>query len=104
MKKIYISGRITGLPLEVARKRFAECEDRLREKYPDALICNPMKFCKYDERKTWAEYMRLCLAVLDMCDALVLLPNWRESNGAQVEYHYAHGLNIPVYHYADMVK
>lgn len=66
MEKIYISGRISGLPLEVARKRFAECEARIREKYPRAEIYNPMKFCTYEPGKKWQEYMRLCLAVLDI--------------------------------------
>lgn len=104
MENIYISGRITGLPLEVARQRFAECEARLRERYPEAVINNPMRFCTYKPGKKWQDYMHLCLAVLDTCDSLVLLPNWQESNGAQVEYHYAHGLKIPVYHYAELLR
>lgn len=104
MEQIYISGRITGLPLEVARQRFAECEARLRERYPEAIIYNPMRFCTYELGKKWQDYMHQCLSMLEMCDSLILLPNWRESHGAQVEYHYAHGLKIPVYHYAELLK
>ena len=104
MENIYISGRITGLPLEVARQRFAECEARLRERYPEAFIYNPMRFCTYDPCKKWQDYMHKCLSVLEMCDTLVLLPNWRISHVAQVEYHYAHGLKIPVYHYAELLQ
>lgn len=102
MKKIYISGRISGLPIEVARGRFAAAEAYLRERYPDAEIYNPTKFCRYEPGKPWQDYMHLCLSVLEQCDFLVLLPNWLESNGAQCEYYYARGLHLAIYHYAQI--
>lgn len=102
MKKIYISGRISGLPIEVARGRFAAAEAYLHERYPDAEIFNPMKFCTYTPEKKWQDYMHVCLSALEQCDTLVLLPNWYQSNGAQCEYYYARGMNLDIYHYANL--
>lgn len=104
MKKIYISGRISGLPLDVARARFNQAEARIRAEHPDAEIYNPMRFCTYTPDKSWQDYMHLCLAMLEISDTIVLLPNWRESNGAQCEYYYARGLHLAIYHYADIFK
>lgn len=104
MRNIYISGRITGLPLEVARARFDAAEQRLQERFPDSKIWNPMKFNQFEEGKPWQSYMQVCLAILETCDTIVLLPNYYESNGAQCEYFYARGMKIQIMHYADVLR
>lgn len=38
---------------------------------------------------TYDEYMKLCLTMLDMADAIYLLSGWEESRGACAEYEYA---------------
>lgn len=44
-------------------------------------------------------YMRKCVSVLPLCDAVVLLPGWEESKGAQCEKFVAEQLEIPVVEY-----
>lgn len=102
MQNIYLSGRISGLPLDFARESFSEAAKRIRERYPDAQVWNPMTFNHFEEGKPWQSYMQMCLAILERCDTIVLLPDWRESNGAQCEYYYARGMNLQIIHYADI--
>lgn len=40
--------------------------------------------------------MEICLEELQQCQAVAMLPNWRESNGAKQEYVHALQRNIPV--------
>jgi hypothetical protein len=37
------------------------------------------------------------LAILEKCDAVLLTPDWRKSEGATVEAHHARNLGIPVF-------
>jgi hypothetical protein len=37
----------------------------------------------------WESYMPICYAMIDACDAVYMLDNWRESVGARLEYDYA---------------
>ena len=100
MKKVYLSGPISGLPLDVARDHFAQCANFVHKHYPEAEVFNPMEFTTYDESKRWQDYMHECLAVLEQCDAIVLLPKYWMSNGAQCERFYARGLGIEEWHYS----
>lgn len=38
------------------------------------------------------------LAILQRCDAVLLLPNWRESSGARAEHDAAIRAGIPIFH------
>ena len=35
------------------------------------------------------EYMRICYAMIDVCDCVYFLENWTKSKGAQMEHDYA---------------
>lgn len=45
---------------------------------------------------SWADYMRLALSAMLTCDAVAVLPGWRESRGAQLEVGLARELGMPV--------
>lgn len=53
-------------------------------------VCNPSvpnpTFDKMPKEKAWAEYMKRDIAWLSDCDAIYMLPGWRESRGACIEY------------------
>ena len=43
------------------------------------------------------KYMPICEAMIDMCDMVVLLPGWANSNGATAEWKYARENGTPCY-------
>ena len=66
--KVYIAGKITGN--ENYKAEFAEAEKKLR-----ALGHIPLNPAVLPEGLEKADYMRICLAMLDSADAIGLLLN-----------------------------
>ena len=93
--KIYISGKISGLALEVAEKNFEIAEQKIKE--IGHIPVNPMKLHDYKPELTWHDYMSADLAALVYCDAILMLENWEDSRGAKVEKALAEALNLKVY-------
>lgn len=50
----------------------------------------------------WDHYLREALRMMLGCDAVVVLPGWRESKGARLEVHVALELGMPVVEYPDL--
>ena len=80
--KVYIAGKITGNP--DYKQQFAEAEKKLREKGHATM--NPAVLPDGFEHH---EYMRVCFSMIDVCDTLFMLDNWRDSIGATMEHDYA---------------
>jgi hypothetical protein len=87
MKKIYISGKITGLPIEEARYNFAVAEKRLRSIGYEPI--NPMMEVPYNPNWTWNDYMIKDIKILLNCDGIYMLYNWKDSKGARIEHNIA---------------
>lgn len=84
--KIYISGKISGLPLDQARQNFENAENKLcDEVYFHCQIINPMKSVPFKEGKSWWYYMRKDLKLLWGCDVIYVQKNWKTSKGAIIE-------------------
>lgn len=83
--KIYIAGKITGD--ENYREKFRNAAKQLRDQYDDTVVLTPAEL---PEGMTRADYMRICFAMIDTADCVVLLPDWADSPGARVEYEYCH--------------
>ncbi len=98
-KKIYISGKITGLSIVQAESLFNNAETQLKAMYPGCEIVNPMKI-NHDHDKSWENYMRADLKEMLNCDSIYMLNNWQQSQGAIVEYTLAKGLNFKIIHQA----
>lgn len=81
--KIYISGRITGLPIEGARERFAAAAAFLGDLGFDAV--NPMDN-GLSESDPWESHIVRGIGLLLGCGAVFMLDGWRESRGARIEY------------------
>lgn len=97
MKKLYISGKISGLPIEEAIKKFNDAENAYNDQGFE--VVNPMKVLPYDPNHTWSDYMLADLAAFRTCDAIVLLPCWQESKGATCEKIFAEGCGLEImYH------
>lgn len=85
--KIYISGAITGTDDYMAR--FERAEQKLRARGETEII-NPAKVCSsLPGTLTHEEYMKICLAMLSLCDEVYLIPPWTDSRGVRQELEFA---------------
>ncbi len=80
--KVYIAGKITGNP--DYKQQFAEAERELKAQGYTTM--NPAVLPDGFEHH---EYMKICFSMIDVCDAVYFLSNWKESKGACMEYDYA---------------
>ena len=98
--RVYISGPITGVP--DYRTNFKKAEQSLKDK--GYSVVNPAAIADVlPTDMTYEEYMQHDLFLLDMCGAMVMLPGWHTSIGANREYGYALGRDITVLDLKDLV-
>ncbi|MGP9696188.1 DUF4406 domain-containing protein [Halomonas sp. AOP27-A1-34] len=93
MKRIYISGPMTGLP------GFNFAAFNLTAQQLRALgyeVVNPAEKQSEAEELSWEEYLKQDLQQMLTCDTIALLPGWQASKGAHLELHVAHrvGMNV----------
>lgn len=91
---VYISGKVSGD--SNFREKFAIAEKALKGKHPVLKIktVNPVKGEK--EGKSWEYYLKKDIKKLLKCNAIYLLPDWRESKGALFEKEIAEKLGYTV--------
>lgn len=81
-RKVYIAGKITGF--EGYKKKFEEAEKHLISQG-----AHPISPAVLPPGYEQAEYLHICFSMIDVCDAVYFLDNWRDSPGAQKEFQYA---------------
>jgi hypothetical protein len=89
--KVYICGKVTGLPFAEVAKKFNNAEADLEGKGYD--VVNPIKLVN-DANAPWPTAMRICIAGLIGCQYIHLLPDYLKSPGATLEYQIALKLGI----------
>ena len=101
---IYISGGITGVKNWQDIFMAAE-QDLMLHLHARFFIFNPVKIAKNLERAfkanvgrmpTYTEYMREDIEILARCNAICMLPGWKRSKGARLEYRIAKILNMQI--------
>ncbi len=82
-KKIYISGKITGRPINEVLVKFKNAEEKIRRFgfCPVSPLENGLPF-----EAEWPDQMGKDVALLLRCDAIYMLPDWRKSEGAMIEF------------------
>lgn len=86
---VYIAGPITGNGNYYAE--FATAAAELFDK--GHIVFNPTSL---PVGLPWEEYMPICFAMMDACDAAYFLKGWEHSKGARIEFERAkeHGMRI----------
>lgn len=93
--RIYIAGKISGQPYGYVRRKFEIAEAGLRAR--GYQVVNPTKICA--EAWPWWLCMVVCLCCLMTCQAVTMLPDWRDSRGATIERRWAKRLGKRVFDY-----
>ena len=83
--KIYIAGKITGHENYKADFKKAELDLRLK----GHIVLNPADTIARIDGLKHEEYLHICLAMIDVADAVALLSNWKDSKGAKMEFLHA---------------
>lgn len=101
---IYISGGITGV--ENWQDIFMAAEqDLMLHLHARFFIFNPVNIAKDLERSFkvnigkapgYTDYMREDIKILARCNAICMLPGWKRSKGARLEYRIAKILNMQI--------
>lgn len=89
--KVFLSGPMTGLP-DFNRGAFFEAAGTLFDH--GHIVLNPAVFPDGLEH---GDYMKICLPMIDAAEAVIMLPGWEKSKGANMEYQYAQIKRLPVF-------
>lgn len=92
-RKIYISGGISGHPLEERRAVFTRAEEELRGRGYDPV--NPFNN-GVSLDAPYGDHMRTDLRMLLSCDGIYLLRGWMSSRGACLEHDVAAACGMEV--------
>ena len=95
--KFYLAGRITGNARYV--EEFAEAAAFYKAQ--GIIVLNPAVL---PEGMEYADYSRICMAMIDSADAVVILPDWQLSLGAKLEKDYATYCRKAVRYYEEDLK
>ncbi len=97
-ERVYLAGKITGDPHY--KSKFYTAMQQLED--AGMSVINPA-FLPGDAF-TWEQYIRMGQAMLEPCDAICLLPDWRDSLGAAAEYGRAFALGKRVFEFEQWLK
>lgn len=95
MNNIYISGPVTGTEGYV--EKFNDVAMMIADKHEGWDIINPVAINGLlPKGTTWKEYMKVSIALLEMCKSIYMMSGWEKSKGAKVELVYAllHGYDV----------
>lgn len=93
-RRIYISGKISGLHYPDVQDKFNKAEQSIL--FNGDVPINPIRISPYDPNKEWEDYMVDCIKALFDCVAIYMLPCWKDSKGARVEHAIAKELSIEI--------
>lgn len=102
--RIYISGPMCGV--EEYQGRFWAFADAI-DRCGGYAVVDPAGFAVKDSRNTDLldrdDWLAIDLKVLEKCDAIFMMPGWRRSEGARMEYEKAKELELTI-HGFDLIE
>ncbi len=96
--RVYISGKITGLPILAAKEKFKWHAGYLELKGHDPV--NPMDLPHKNHE--WIDYIVTDIRALLECDAIYMLNCWGQSLGARIEYGIAKEMGMTIIYQGDL--
>lgn len=93
--KVYIAGKITGLDEVLVLKKFNGSKRQLRKQ--GCAVMSPAVLASNDGFGH-SDYMHVCLAMIDVCDAIYMQKDWRDSKGAKMELQHARSLKKKIFY------
>lgn len=99
MTILYISGPMTGYS-EYNFPAFIAAEEVLRSLGYE--VINPARI-EHRDKDNWVACMRQAITEMLRADAVITLPGWGRSRGAQIEVDLAEKLGLPVIAYASLL-
>ena len=100
MKKIFISGKITGEPIVECVEKFHDAWlmvlDEWNGFYHSDSAVNPLELEGIHFGISHVEAMKICFEALKECTHIYMLKDWKQSKGAKMEHDFAkqNGLTI----------
>ena len=96
-KRVYISGKMTGLPIEEIFKNFNSVEDTLVDN--GNAVINPAVLWHLKDTTPFSaqDYLNIDFAMMEVCDTIIVLPNWETSSGAKKEISFAYCIDLEGY-------
>lgn len=99
--KIYISGKITGIPIQEAETKFQAAQDLLEELGFD--VVNPLKN-GLKKNSSYEEHMKIDIELILSCDVVYMMDGWINSVGACIEYDIAIRMGKKILFESDMIN
>ena len=93
-KRIYIAGKVSGLPWIECSFKFGKHQQKLLTQGHEPVV--PLDLCDKDDE--WPIAMRKCIAALVTCEEIHCLHDWRDSPGAIIEHQLAKDLKMPIFY------
>ena len=90
-KRLYISGKIRGEDEAACKVKFYSVQLMLEARGFE--VVNPLELVgNWDAPRN--EALSKCLIVISKCDALYMLPDWEDSEGARIEASFARQIGV----------
>ena len=97
-KSVFLSGPITGV--DGYKDRFADAAEVIKALGANTVFNPAAEIPDSTERE---EAMRICTGKIITIDCVVMLPGWRDSEGALIEYVFSRACGIPHYELKELI-
>lgn len=84
--KVYIAGKVSGLSKDEIFRKFYGSGKQLKK---DGHLMMSPAVLALNEGFEHSDYMHICYAMVDVCDAVFMQKDWQDSKGARMELQYA---------------